>query len=103
MSGININPGHPVDHDLATLELVRHGIEAQLEFEYLLIERDQREIALAQCFPGGKLILRGTMQGLSRTLDPEVTRSYLVQDGQRKAILYINTLRKICVAIDWAY
>jgi hypothetical protein len=103
MSSHRISFGHPIDRDLAALELVQHGIEAQLEFEHLLIERDKREIALAKCFPGGKLVLRGQVHGLFRTLDPEVSRSWLVQDGQRKAILYINTLRKICVAIDWQY
>ena len=94
---------HPVDRDLAALELVQHSIEAQLEFEHLLIERDKREIALAKCFPDGKLILRGKMHGLYRTVDPEVSRSYLQQDGRQKAILYINTLRKVCVAVDWQY
>jgi len=103
MSSYKVNFGHPIDRNLAALELVQHSIEAQLEFEHLLIERDKREIELAKCFPDGKLILRGQMRGLFRTLDPEVSRSWLVQDGQRKAILYINTLRKICVAIDWQY
>lgn len=103
MSSYRVNLGHPVDSDLAALELVQHGIEAQLEFEHLLIERDKREIALAKCFPEGKLILRGKMHGLFRTVDPEVSRSYLIQDGKRKAILYINTLRKVCVAVDWQY
>jgi len=103
MISYRFNVGHPVDRNLATLELVEHSIEAQLEFEHLLIERDKREIALARCFPDGKLILRGKMQGLYRTVDPEVSRSYLMQDGKRKAILYINTLRKVCVAVDWQY
>lgn len=103
MSSYRVNLGHPVDRDLAALELVQHGIKAQLEFEHLLIERDKREIALAKCFPDGKLILRGKMHGLYRTVDPEVSRSYLLQDGRQKAILYINTLRKVCVAVDWQY
>jgi hypothetical protein len=43
------------------------------------------------------------MQGRFPTLDPEVIRTFLIQDGKKKAILYINTLRKVCVAIDWEY
>ncbi len=99
----HLNFGHPVDRDLAALELMRHGVEAQLEFEHLLVERDKREIELAKCFPEGRLILRGKMHGLFRTVDPEVSRAYLVQEGKQKAILYINTLRKVCVAVDWQY
>lgn len=93
--------GHPVDHQLRALELVEHGIEAQLEFEHQLIERDKREIALATCFPQGKLILRGAMRGMFPTIDPEVFRSELVQEGRIKGMLYINRLRKVCVAVDW--
>jgi hypothetical protein len=96
-----LNLGHPVDHSLRSLQLVEQSIEAQLEFEYQMIERDRREIALAKCFPGGKLILRGSLRGMCRTMDPVVFRSYLIQDGRVKGILYINMLRKVCVAIDW--
>lgn len=103
MVQLRLNLGHPEDRNLGSLELVEHGVQAQLEFEHLLIERDKREIELAKCFPDGKLILRGQMVGRYQTLDPEVIRTYLVQDGKRKAILYINTLRKVCVAIDWTY
>ena len=100
---LKLNLGHPENHNFATLEQVQHSIQAQLEFEHLLTERDRREIELAKCFPDGELILRGKMQGRIRTLDPEVIRTFLIQDGKRKAILYINTLRKVCVAIDWDY
>ncbi len=93
--------GHPVDRSLRALELVEHGIEAQLEFEHQLIERDKREIALATCFPHGRLILRGSMRGMFPTIDPEVFRSELVQEGKIKGMLYINRLRKVCVAVDW--
>jgi hypothetical protein len=98
-----LNLGHPEDRNLGALELVEHSIEAQLEFEHLLIERDKREIELAKCFPDGKLILRGKMRGPFRTIDPEVSRSFLIENGKQTAILYINTLRKVCVAIDWNY
>ncbi len=100
MSQLRLNLGHPEDRNLQSLELVEHSIQAQLEFEHMLIERDRREIELAKCFPEGKLILRGKMRGRFRTLDPEVVRTDLMQDGMRKAVLYINTLRKVCVAID---
>lgn len=95
--------GHPVDRSLRSLELVEHSIEAQLEFEHQLVERDRREIELATCFPQGKLILRGRMQGFTPTIDPEVVRSYLIQEGRIKGILYINLRRKICVAVDWVF
>lgn len=103
MAQLKLNLGHPEDRNLAALELVEHSIQAQLEFEHQLTERDRREIELAQCFPEGKLILRGKIQGCFPTIDPEVIRTILIQDGKRKAILYINTLRKVCVALDWAY
>lgn len=93
--------GHPVDRSLRSLELVEHSIEAQLEFEHQVTERDRREVALARCFPQGKLILRGKMAGFETTLDPEVVRSYLIQDSRLKGILYINIRRKVCIAIDW--
>lgn len=93
--------GHPQDRDLRALQLVEHSIEAQLEFEHEITERDKREIALALCFPHGKLVLRGKLSGYFPTIDPEVMRSYLIQDGKRKGILYINMLRQVCVAIDW--
>ena len=93
--------GHPFDRDLRMLEMVEHSIEAQLEFEHQITERDRREIALAHCFPQGKLVLRGHLCGFFPTVDPEVMRTYLIQNGRRKGILYINMRRKICVAIDW--
>lgn len=98
-----LNLGHPEDRQLYSLELVKHSVQAQLEFEHLLIDRNKREIDLAQCFPNGKLILRGNTCGFFQTIDPEVSRTHLMQDGKRKAILYINTVRKTCVAIDWLY
>lgn len=103
MVQLKLNLGHPEDRSLAALELAEHSIQAQLEFEHLLTERDRREIELAQCFPEGKLILRGKMHGRFPTLDPEVIRTFLIQDGKQKALLYINTLRRVCVAIDWDY
>jgi len=93
--------GHPRDRDLRALQAVEHSIEAQLEFEHAVAERDRREIALAHCFPHGKLLLRGRIGGLQPTLDPQVLRAYLIQDGRRKGILYINLLRQVCVAVDW--
>ena len=93
--------GHPIDRSLRSLAHVEHSIEAQLEFEHQVTERDRREVALARCFPQGKLILRGRMAGFETTIDPEVVRSYLVQDNRVKGILYINVRRKVCVAIDW--
>ena len=93
--------GHPMDRSLLSLKIVEHSIEAQLEFEHQLTRRDQREITLAKCFPQGKLILRGRLDGFTPTIDPEVSRSYLIQDGTVKGILYINRLRKVCVAVDW--
>lgn len=90
--------GHPVDRSLRALEQVEHGIEAQLEFEFQITERDRREIALATCFPDGKLILRGRLGELKQTVDPEVARCDLIQDGRRKGILYVNMLRKVCVS-----
>jgi hypothetical protein len=101
MSQSHLNLGHPVDRHLASLGLVEHSVEAQLEFEHRLLEKNQREIMLARCFPEGKLVLRGTLNGLIKTVDPEVIRTYLIQDGVKKAIIYINTLRKVCIAIDW--
>ncbi len=98
-----MNSGHLEDRNLASLELVEHSIRAQLEFEHLLVERDKSEIELAKCFPEGKLVLRGKLQGRFQTLDREVIRTNLIQDGKRKAVLYINQIRKICVAIDWHY
>lgn len=103
MSSHKVNFGHPVDRDLSALELVQRGIEAQLEFERLLIERNNREIELAKRLPDGKLILQGRMRGQFKTLDPEVYRSWLVQDGWVKGIVYVNPVRKIFVAIDWQY
>lgn len=103
MTQNTINVGHPVDRNLRALELVRHSIEAQLEFEHQVTERDRREIALAECFPEGKLILRGKLVGMNPTMDPEVSRAYVVQDGRVNGILYINLLRKVCVALDWPY
>lgn len=103
MAQLKLHLGHPEDRNLGSLELVQHSIQAQLEFEHLLIERDRREIELAKCFPNGKLVLRGKAQGIYPTLDREVIRTNLIQDGKRRAILYINTLRKICVAVDWFY
>ena len=93
--------GHPVDRSLRSLEHVQRSIEAQLEFEYQLTKRDQREISLAKCFPQGKLILRGGLDGFTPTIDPEVSRTYLIQDGRVKGILYVNMLRKTCIAVDW--
>jgi hypothetical protein len=93
--------GHPVDHSLTQLRLVEHSIEAQLEFEHQIKLRDQSEIELARCFPQGKLILRGKLSGFVPTMDPEVVRSYLIQDGRVKGIMYINILRKVCIAVDW--
>lgn len=94
--------GHAQDRDLRALQRLEQSIEAQLELEHQLTERDQREIALAQCFPHGRLVLRGRLSGYFPTLDPEVVRSYLIQDGRRKGILYINLLRRVCVAVDWS-
>jgi hypothetical protein len=93
--------GHPQDRNLNALRQVERGIEAQLEFEHQVAMRNQREIDLAKCFPQGKLILRGRLEKFETTMDPEVTRSYVVQDGRIKGIMYINQRRKICVAIDW--
>jgi hypothetical protein len=98
-----LNLGHPKDRQLHSLELVEHSVQAQLEFEHLLIERNKHEIELSKCFPNGKLILRGYTHGYFQTVDPEVARTDLMQNGKRKAILYINTVRKTCVAIDWLY
>ena len=95
-----LNLGHPQDRQLGALRLIEHSIEAQLEFEHQLSEQDKREIELAKCFPEGKLILRGILWGFEKTLDSEVFRSYVVQDGVKKGILYINLVRKRCVAID---
>lgn len=93
--------GHPIDRNLRALELIQHSIEAQLEFEHQVTERDKREIALAKCFPQGRLILRGKLGAMVRTIDPEVSRCFLIQDGRVKGIIYINLLRKICIAVDW--
>ena len=93
--------GRPQDRDLRALQHVERSIEAQLEFEHQITERDKREIALAHCFPHGKLVLRGHLSGFFSTVDPEVRRTYLIQDGRRKGILYINMRRQVCVAIDW--
>lgn len=93
-------PGHPQNHDLRMLKQLEHSIEAQLEIEHQLTENDRREIDLATCFPAGKLMLHGTLEGLQRTLDPDVFRSYVIQDGERRGVLYINTLRKKCIAVD---
>ena len=90
-----------MDRNLRSLESVEHSIEAQLEFEHQLTQRDQREIALAKCFPQGKLILRGGLGEFKLTVDPEVARCYLIQDGRVKGILYVNMRRKVCVAVDW--
>jgi hypothetical protein len=98
-----LNLGHPVDRDLRALEQIEHSIQAQLEFEHEISQRDIREIELAKCFPQGKFILRGTLEGFSPTIDREVTRSYLIQDGRKKGVFYINTLRKVCVAVDWIF
>ncbi len=92
--------GHPQDRNLRVLKQLEHSIESQLEIEHQLIEQDRREIDLATCFPAGKLVLRGTIDGFHRTLDPEVIRSYVIQDGQRKGVLYINVRRKKCTAVD---
>ncbi len=102
MKPISEGLGHPVDRSLAQLQLVEHSIEAQLEFEHQVKLRDQLEIELAKCFPHGKLVLRGNMFRFEPTIDPEVMRSYLIQDGRVKGIMYINVLRKVCVALDWA-
>jgi hypothetical protein len=98
-----LNLGHPEDKNLGSLELVKHSIRAQLEFEHQVTERDKREIELAKCFPNGKLILRGNINGFYQTIDPEVSRAFLIQDGRMKGILYVNELRKVCVAVDWMY
>ena len=91
--------GHPQDLDLRMLKLLEHSIEAQLEIEHQLAEQDRREIDLATCFPAGKLMLRGSLEGIQRTLDPEVVRGYVVQGGRRMGMLYINTVRKKCTPV----
>ena len=82
------------------LRLLGRSIEEQLEIEHQLGEQDRREIDLATCFPAGKLMLRGTLDGLQRTLDPEVVRGYVSQGGRRMGILYINVVRKKCTPVD---
>ena len=99
MSSPNLNLGHPQDRNLQTLQLIEQELQAELEFQLQISARDRREIDLAQCFPEGKLALPGRLEGFHKTIDPEVVRCYLVQDGQRKGILYINRLRKKCVAV----
>lgn len=92
--------GHPQDRDLRVLKQLERSIEAQLEIEHQLTEQDKREIDLAACFPAGRLVLRGAIAGIHRTLDPELISCYVIQDGMRKGMLYINTLRKKCTALD---
>lgn len=101
MSLNRLNLGHPEDRDLRALKQVEHSIEAQLEFEHLISEGDKREIELAKCFPKGKLILRGKIDAVYKTVDPEVSRATIFQEGRMKGMLYINELRKICIAVDW--
>lgn len=98
-----LNPGHPEDKNLHSLELMEQSIQVQLEFEHQVTERDKREIELAKCFLNGKLILRGKINGFYQTIDPEVSRAFLIQGGRIKGVLYVNQLRKICVAFDWMY
>ncbi len=91
---------HPQDRDLRVLKQLERSIEAQLEIEHQLIEQDRREIDLASCFPAGKLVLRGRICGFHKTLDPEIVRIDVIQDGRQKGFLYINIRRKKCMALD---
>ncbi|SMB27810.1 protein of unknown function [Sterolibacterium denitrificans] len=92
--------GHPQDRDLRMLRSLARSIETQLELEHQLSERDRREIDLAACFPAGKMILRGSLADIRHTIDPEVMRCHVVQDGRLAGTLYINLLRKKCTPVD---
>ncbi|MBV2234544.1 MAG: hypothetical protein KUL75_03255 [Sterolibacterium sp.] len=92
--------GQPRDHDLHQLQQLARSIEIQLELLHQLDAQERREIDLAQCFPDGKLIVHGQLVDLRPTIDPEVLRGQVLQDGQQVGTLYINVRRGKCAPVD---
>ena len=92
----------PQNHDLRSLKQLERSIEAQLKVEHHQGQQEQREIDLATCFPAGKFMLGGVITHLQHTIDPEVMRGNVMQDGRCTGMVYINRPRKKCVAVSGA-
>lgn len=106
-------------HDLKSLENVEKHLRAQLEVElhkksgrdlpgrrpgqpdhasHPEVERRvNRLMQIEECFPGGNLVLKGTLSPLMKTLESGTYRAFLRSRGQATAVLYINFERKICL------
>lgn len=92
--------GHPQDHSLHQLQHVARSVETQLKLLRQQNLQGERELELASCFPDGKMIIQGHLINLQHTIDPEVLRGHVAQDGQNLGTLYINVRRGKCTAID---
>lgn len=106
--GKDIPPGsrrHDTNSDLKSLGNVEKHLRAQLEVERrneansthgpvpetLGIERRvNRKMMMWDCFPDGKLALKGRLSALAVTLDKGTYRAYLRNNGDITTVLYIN-------------
>lgn len=108
--------GFPRDHDIKSLENVEQHLRATLAVERLRAgmevsvadganhalsadceRRLNRGMHLSECFPDGRMALRGRLSGLSATLDPDTYRAYLYRAGSIATVLYINFELQTCV------
>ena len=112
VSGKNLPPMHqgfPTDHDLKSLKNVERHLLVSLEIERVRASRPasrasgepvlvaagierriNRHMNLSECFPDGRLALRGRLSELAPTIDKRTYRAYLRSGGNVITVLYIN-------------
>ncbi len=109
-SGKDIPPDsrrHDTNSDLKSLENVEKHLRAQLAVERRsganstpgpvlespgagIERRVNRKMMMWDCFPDGKLALKGRLSALAVTLDKGTYRAYLRNNGDITTVLYIN-------------
>jgi hypothetical protein len=62
--------------------------------------RINRMMHISECFPDGKLSLRGKLSGLIQTMSKDTFRTYLRHHGNILTVLYINFNTSTCTTCD---
>ncbi len=112
----------PADHDLKSLDNVEKHLRAELEIEldgklkvktplprhhkssyhsepsgYSGYERRiNRMMDFRECYPNGKLALRGKLSDLTLTMSKRTYRAFLRHEGRIITILYVNFESRNC-------
>jgi hypothetical protein len=62
--------------------------------------RTNRIMHLNECYPNGRLALRGKLSGLTKTLGRDTYRAFLKHEGRNITVLYVNFNLRTCMTCD---